>query len=236
MKPLHLVCLPTVLLALAGCQAQTPTPIAEPNSQPVVAGDAAPAAVITAARPGPAATWNGNVEACRTAATPNPASCLIGLMRRDKADAEALAISQRLVDEDNPGFISAWQEHNGIGVATLEFPFRANTNTGTWLVDSQGQIIDVDEDVLPEQAKQQPALQAFFDANPESWPVAPAQAGTNTPLPDGGTRLVYLSPMRECRACETSGELQRGYDFDKQRRFIGAQVLGIEPTDTSGTR
>ena len=58
-------------------------------------------------------------------------------------------------------------------------------------------------------------------------PFAPAQPAGTAPLPDGGVRLLYATPLRGCHACADDGTLTLGYDFDAQRRYIGRQVVQL---------
>ena len=62
-------------------------------------------------------------------------------------------------------FVSAWHEHDGIGVATVAYPFRANTNEGTRLVDAAGKRIDVDAVQLDDTVRADPGVQALLAAH-----------------------------------------------------------------------
>ena len=58
---------------------------------------------------------------------------------------------------------------------------------------------------------------------------APAQSAGATPLENGGIRLLYRTPLRDCHACPDVGQLQIAYDFDAKRNFIGQQVVPATP-------
>ena len=213
-----------LVLALAACQkpqpaAQTPPPAKDVTAQTTGLGEAA-------ARIGPNAVWQGSVEACRNSSTAAD-NCLLQTMRDGGATPAALAAASTLSAQGKPGYVTAWQNVEGIGVATLEFPFRANTNQGTWLVDANGQAIDVDEDVLDDAARASTAYKAFSAKHPDSGPFAPAVASGTKPLPEGGVRLLYSTPLRSCHACADDGQVTIAYDFDSKRSFTGKQLLEL---------
>lgn len=229
MKPLPAVAAPLLLvLSVTACQKQpaAPADTARPRD---VAGqttglggnDAAPLRIDASA------VWSGSTDACRSDAPPGGGDCVVEAMRGAGATPAAIAAAQRLAAQGDPGYVSAWDDASGVGVATLEFPLRANTNQGTWLVDAGGRTIDVDADVLDGSARAEPALKAFLDAHPDVVPFAPAQAAGTAPLPDGGVRLLYATPLRSCHACADAGTLTLGYDFDTQRRYLGRQVVEV---------
>lgn len=223
MKPAILLTALGLCLSLGACQ-QTGT--APP---PAAASDtiSIPAAIDAAVKPGAAAVWNGSLEACRAGASSPVETCLIDSMRADHASTEAVVIAQRLVADRNPGYMSAWRDQDGVGIATLQYPFRANSNQGIWLIASDGKIVDVDAGLLPDDARQREDVQTFLAAHPDAVPFASAQAAGTAPLPDGGIRLMFTTPMRTCHACATDGSLKTGYDFDAQRRFIGEEVVEL---------
>ena len=136
-------------------------------------------------------------------------------------------LNGRITQEGKPGYVSAWQSSEGVGVATLEFPFRANTNQGTWLVDAAGKTVDVDENVLDESIRSTPEYKAFIDRHPEASLFAPATASGSDALPDGGVRLRYTTPLRSCHACADEGTVTVGYDFDAKRSFKGKQLVEL---------
>ncbi|MDR6993136.1 hypothetical protein [Luteimonas sp. 3794] len=204
-------------------QAATPPPT---PSQADTANDLAAAAegdVVLSAQ----SIWQGDLAACRTGAGAVDA-CLLSTMRASDASPEALAASTRLVALGNPGYVSDWRELEGVGVAEITYPFRANTNQGLWLVDADGRAVDVDHNVLPAGAvRLRGELKPFLDAHPDAMPFAPAQAVGSEPLPGGGVRLRFDVPMRTCHACPDVGKLELGYDFDADRRYEGRSVIAL---------
>lgn len=228
MKPLPVVVPLLLVLSLTACQKHTASPadMAHPHD---VAGQTTGlgSSDATPSRIDAGAVWSGSTDACRSDAPPGGGDCVVEAMRATGATPAAIAAAQRLAAQDNPGYISAWDDQSGVGMATLEFPLRANTNQGTWLVDAEGRTIDVDADVLDDSARAGAQAKAFFDAHPDAAPFAPAQATGTAPLPNGGVRLLYATPLRSCHACADQGTLTLGYDFDAQRRYVGRQVVEV---------
>ncbi len=212
-----------LVLALSACQKPQPAaevlaPAKDVTTQTTGLGE-------EATRIGPDAVWNGSVEACRSSAAGD--ACLLQALRDSGASSAALAAASTLSAQGKPGYVSHWKNVDGVGVATLEFPFRANTNQGTWLVDANGKAIDMDEEVLDDSTRAADSYRAFAAKHPESGPFAPAVNVGSDPLPDGGLRLRYSTPLRSCHACADDGQLVLAYDFDAQRRFVGKQLLQV---------
>ena len=172
------------------------------------------------------AVWRGEPDTCRGDVGPVD-DCLRATMEAAGASPMALAASARMAERGEAGYIARWQTIEGIGVATTEFPFRANTNQGTWLVDAARRISDVDADPLAAADSNHADVVAFRAAHPEALAFAPARLEARTPLDGGGMRLVFVTPMRTCHACADVGTLRVGYDFDDARRFTGRQVISL---------
>ena len=223
MKTLHLTAPLLLALGLAACQ-KPPLPAEMPAAAKDVTTQTTGLSE-EATQIGPHSVWTGSIESCRTDTAAD--NCLLQVMRTGGASAAALTAASTLSAQGKPGYVTAWQNVEGVGVATLEFPFRANTNEGTWLVDSNGHAVDVDEEVLDDAARGSDAYKAFASKHPDSGPFAPALAAGTEALPDGGVRLRYTTPLRNCHACADDGQVTLGYDFDAQRRFVGKQLLEL---------
>ncbi|PJJ96425.1 hypothetical protein CO641_14360 [Lysobacteraceae bacterium NML91-0213] len=220
------------ILLLAACQQAAPGATAEATASdaagpilPPLAEGETPPGDPTPVRLGPEAVWNGTLEHCRREDDAVD-TCLIDAMRANNAPAAAIAASQRLRGRGEVAHVAAWAERDGVGIATIRHPFRANTNQGTWLVDARGRATDVDS--LAESALSVPSIETFRATHPDARLFAPAEFAGRQALPGGSVRFVYATPIRTCRACDTLGHLQVAYDFDGDREFAGQQVLGIE--------
>ncbi|AWH26476.1 hypothetical protein [Stenotrophomonas sp. YAU14D1_LEIMI4_1] len=219
--------LPALGLALlAACQGRPP------EHGAASAGGDAPAAAKAAdgsLRWSEAVVWDGDLNACRQGDIAATRDCLAKAMRDGGASADAVAAAGQLSSAGELAYVTAWHEHDGLGVATVAYPFRANTNEGTRLVDASGKRIDVDAVQLDDALRADPGVQAVLQANPQATPFPPAQAAGTAPLDGGGIRLLYRTPLRDCHACPDVGHLQIGYDFDGQRNFIGQQLVPAAP-------
>ena len=212
----HRLLLLCPLLALAACQ-PTPSPSAQTTTDNA---SATPAATSRWSR---AVSWDGDINACRQGQP--SVQCLQDAMRGGGASPAAIAAAGELSINGELAYVSAWHERDGIGVATVTYPFRANTNQGTLLVDSAGRRIDVDAIPTQDNAAQDPVAQAVLQSHPGAMPFAPAQAAGTAALDQGGVRLLYRTPLRQCHACADVGQLQVAYDFDAKRVFLGRQTI-----------
>jgi hypothetical protein len=172
-----------------------------------------------------AVVWSGDLNSCRQGEASATRECLVQAMRGAGASADAIAAAEQLSSGGELAFVSAWHEQDGIGVATVTYPFRANTNEGTRLIDASGKRIDVDNVQLDDTLRADPGVQALLTTDPQATPFAPAQAAGSAPLDGGGVRLLYRTPLRECHACVDVGTVQIGYDFDAKRNFIAQQAV-----------
>lgn len=171
--------------------------------------------------------WNGDLNTCRKGLDKATRECLRDAMRADGASADAAA--QQLSSDGELVYVSAWHAVDGVGVATIDYPFRANTNQGTRLLDAQGKPMDVDAVKSYESLRADPALKALLEAHPQATAFAPAQSAGASLLESGDPRLLYRTPLRDCHACADVGQLQIGYDFDDKRNFNGEQVIAASP-------
>ncbi len=176
-----------------------------------------------------AVVWDGDLNACRQGENAATRDCLRDAMRAGGASADAITAAEQLSSGGELAYVTAWHENEGLGIATVEYPFRANTNEGTRLVDASGKRIDVDAVQLDDTLRADPAVQELLKANPQATPFAPAQSAGASPLDNGGIRLLYRTPLRDCHACPDVGQLQIAYDFDAKRNFIGQQVVPATP-------
>ncbi len=223
------------LLAAMACTAllvacrQDPTPEPADAAAPAQDAAAAPAsaedAATTALAWGASVAWEGDLDACRQGAEAATRECLLDAMRSGGASADAMTAASQLSSAGELAYVSAWHEQEGIGVATVTWPFRANTNQGTRLIDAKGQRIDVDADPLAGDAAADATVQALAAAHPGAAAFPPAQAAGTSPLEGGGISVLYRTPLRECHACADVAQVQRAYDFDAQRNFMGSRVV-----------
>ncbi|MBT2766835.1 hypothetical protein J7J08_04235 [Stenotrophomonas sp. ISL-67] len=218
-----------VLLFATACQrgADEPSPA---NPDTAAAGAAAASSTEQATanvtlRWSNAVVWSGDLNSCRQGETAATRECLVKAMQAGGASADAVTAAEQLSSAGELAYVTAWHDQDGVGVATVNYPFRANTNEGTRLIDASGKRIDVDNLQLDDTLRADPGVQALLTTDPQATPFAPAQAAGSAPLDGGGVRLLYRTPLRECHACVDVGTVQIGYDFDAKRNFIAQQAV-----------
>lgn len=216
-----------LLLITTACQGDPSAPAPSTPGDATAAASTPPA--DSALRWSHAVVWSGDLNSCRQGEAAATRECLIKAMQAGGASADAVRAAEQLSSGGELAFVTAWHEHDGIGVATVAYPFRANTNEGTRLIDAGGKRIDVDTVQWDDALRADPGVQALLQAHPQATPFAPAQAAGSTSLEGGGVRLLYRTPLRDCHACASAGQLQIGYDFDARRNFIGQQVVPVTP-------
>ncbi|PKV44254.1 hypothetical protein CLU92_1590 [Janthinobacterium sp. 61] len=176
------------------------------------------------------AVWQErSLSACRSEQSHSaPDVCLLRTMQRSGARPQALAAARMLVKANKAGFISAWRPLGKAALATVTYPFRANTNEGSLLIGSDGAAIDVDEDTVREEDRATPAWRAFAAAHPDAVPFAPADFVGSTATDDGGQRLLFSTPLKSCHACADDGALLIAYTVDKAGIVREREILTIK--------
>ena len=175
------------------------------------------------------AVWQErSLSACRSEQSQTaPDVCLLRTMQRSGARPQAIAAATMLVKANKAGFISAWRPLGKAALATVTYPFRANTNEGSLLIGSDGAAIDVDEDAVREEDRATPAWRAFATAHPDAVPFAPADFIGSTATDEGGQRLLFSTPLKSCHACADDGALLVAYTVDKAGIVRERQLLTI---------
>jgi hypothetical protein len=176
------------------------------------------------------AVWQErSLSACRSEqSTTAPDVCLLRTMQRSGARPQAIAAARMLIKANKAGFISAWRPLGKAALATVTYPFRANTNEGTLLIGSDGAAIDVDEDSVREEDRATPAWRAFAAAHPDSVPFAPAEFVGSTATSDGGQSVLFSTPLITCHACAEDGALLVAYTIDKAGIVRERKLLTIK--------
>lgn len=169
-----------------------------------------------------------SLSACRTAQAETADACLLRTMQKHGARPQAIAAAKALAAAGNPGFISAWRPVGKAGIATVTYPFRANTNEGSLLVGSDGTAVDVDADLLRDADRSTDTWRTFASTHPESLPFAPATLVGTTGNGDGGHSLLFSTPLKTCHACATDGSLLVSYSIDKAGVVASRKLLAIK--------
>lgn len=176
------------------------------------------------------AVWTErSLSACRSEeSTTSPEVCLLRTMQRSGARPQAVEAAKMLITAGKPGFISAWQPLGKAAIATVTYPFRANTNEGSLLIGSNGAAIDVDEDTVREEDRDTPAWRAFSAAHPDAVPFAPAQFVGRAHAADGSLLVLFSTPLKSCHACADDGALLVAYEIDQEGIVLERKLLAIK--------
>ncbi|HEY0269422.1 MAG TPA: hypothetical protein VGC10_00360 [Sphingomonas sp.] len=188
----------------------------------------APSPGSQAATPGADAVWTGrDLDACRAGKSAAAIdACLVATMRRTGASAAAIAFTKRLIAKNDSGYISAWREAGPIGIATVTYPFRANTNQGTMLIPATGDPIDADGYDLTAADKARADYRAAQAQHPDAFPVPPGDVAVTSGA-GGGTRILVTTATADCHACAPNGSIVVAYDFDAAGRFLRAGLVMV---------
>jgi hypothetical protein len=174
---------------------------------------------------GPDAVWSGKeVDACRAGKAAEVDACLVATMRRTGVSPAAIAFTRRLIARNNSGYISAWKQAGPIGIATVTYPFRANTNQGTVLIPATGDPIDADGYALTAADKARPDYRAAQAQHPDAFAIPPGDVAVK-PGADGGTRILLTTATADCHACAPNGSIVVAFDFDAAGHFLHAGLV-----------
>ena len=172
------------------------------------------------------AVWSGEgLDTCR-AKTEGVGDCMIEQMRKGGASVGSIAFSQKLVATGDAGYVSAWKQVGPIGVATVTYPFRANTNTATMLVPAAGDPVLADAYELTADDKARADYRAAQAEHPDAFPVPPGEVSFGK-TPAGNLRVLLTTPTAVCHACAAAGSIVVGFDFDAAGHYLGAGVIAV---------
>lgn len=177
---------------------------------------------------GPDAVWSGaGLDVCRARGDARAvADCLVDQMRKGGASAASITFTQKQIAANDPGYVSAWKQAGPVGIATVTYPFRANTNEGTVLVPTAGDPIAVDAYELTAADKARADYRAAQAEHPDAFPVPPGAVST-AKGPNGGVRILVTTQTAVCHACASAGTIIVGYDFDAAGHFLGAGLIAV---------
>ena len=172
------------------------------------------------------AVWSGEgLDTCR-AKTEGVGDCMIEQMRKGGASVGSIAFSQKLVATGDAGYVSAWKQVGPIGVATVTYPFRPNTNTATMLVPAAGDPILADAYELTADDKARADYRAAQAEHPDAFLVPPGEVSFGK-TPAGNLRVLLTTPTAVCHACAAAGSIVVGFDFDAAGHYLGAGVIAV---------
>jgi predicted secreted protein len=158
--------------------------------------------------------------------------CFISSMESSGASPQALAFTR---STGNTAYLRDFREMGRVDVAFVYYPFRANENYGSFLVNGDPPVVDVDDpkyqpkDAFQKDRQYNSLVKEF--PNVSRWPGQ--RSGTGYPLlkklPGNQQRFVVgYRLLNGCHSCERLGNAWFAFDFDGNGKFIGTRLMGID--------
>ncbi|ACT57438.1 hypothetical protein Q7M76_04235 [Candidatus Liberibacter asiaticus] len=178
------------------------------------------------------AVWKGDSETyfqCKRAHEfdENFDNCIITSIKKTGGTQEALRAAQYLEKYLEPGYVSSYRKEALIGIVEVQYPYRANENSGTLLIPTVGShIIDINDSSVHQLYDSSPIAKDFVLRNPGVFPYS-AGHFVKSSHKDGLIELIFSYPLRSCHGCEDIGFMDIAYKFTTKGAFIGRKVFGI---------
>jgi hypothetical protein len=152
-----------------------------------------------------------------------------------KAGAAAAAVDfARLIDE--PGFMTKFKKVGAVDIAFAELPFRANENSGVYLVNGTPRVVNIDDlsSITGPMLEKDPRYTALKKKYPDIGLFTGDRASEGAVRVERlkGGKLRFTIPYRlttGCRACEDVGTASVGFDFGRKGEFEGRKLISVRP-------
>lgn len=170
--------------------------------------------------------------------------CFVSAMRSSGASREAVAFAKSLSDKGY-GYLRDFRGTGNVGIAYVEYAFRANEMEGVFLVNGSPTPLDVDDPSLisPDDLLKNDSYAELLRRYPNLARFPGDRFHTNQPVEKslGGAAQEFdvgYALRDGCHACAAVGELQLAFDFDSTGKFKGARVEQVtsEIRTTARTR
>jgi hypothetical protein len=160
-------------------------------------------------------------------------ACFLKMLGKAGAPAAAVDFA-RLIDE--PGFMTRFKRVGPVDIAYADLPFRANENSGAYLVNGYPGVVKIDD----LSAITAPMLEkdSGYLALKKKYPdiglfIGDRTPGSIQPVRLKGGKIEFIAQFRlttGCRACEDVGTARMGFLFNSKGAFEGRSLLDIHPT------
>lgn len=166
--------------------------------------------------------WQGDASNCLSSDQDD--NCLINQIKAT-GTSEALAAAQYITDKGEVGYIAAYEQVGRIGLATIDYPYRANNNASYLLIPTSGETIDVAN--LAKSITSDERWIEFQQSHPqvEIWDPVTLKSKQTTAE---GTNLIFSYPIKSCRACDDIAVLNLSYQFNPLGEYIETKLLNID--------
>jgi predicted secreted protein len=175
---------------------------------------------------------NTVLSACESAGA-GFGKCFSGQMKAAGASAQALDFTHLIHDT---GYVEALRAIGPVDAALVNYPFRANENSGLFLINGEPPAIDIDDfkSLQQDQMKADAAYSSMSRSHSDAtlWPGD--RSSTDAPLalitPDGSQEFVADYRIQAgCHACAVLGQAFFNFRFDSRGKFEGANFSGFTP-------
>lgn len=187
---------------------------------------------------GPDAVWRpstqvvaGIRQVCDQYSVPKLGVCFSEEMAR-QAKLAAVAFTRSI---HNEGWLDAFRNTGRVGLAYVEYPFRANNNQGCLLVNGSPALLDVDDSERwpREEMKADPAWRELLAAKPNAAIFPGDRAGVRGPVAiqygDGAQQfIVDYTVVDGCHACAVLALAFFGFEFNAKGRLSSVEYLGLQ--------
>jgi predicted secreted protein len=182
-------------------------------------------------KPGPG-IMDGIREKCGSLTGAQFSECFISSMESSGASPQALDFTR---SSGNTAYLRDFRETGKIDVAFVYYPFKANENYGCFFVNGDPPFVDVDDpkyqpkDAFQKDRQYNSLVKEFPQLS--RWPGQRSGAGYPLlkKLPGHGQRFVVgYRLLNGCHSCERLGNAWFAFDFDKNGKFMGTRLMGID--------
>jgi hypothetical protein len=156
----------------------------------------------------------------------NDGQCLMSFMRANGASSDALDFTRLVRGE---GFLAGLKKIGPVDLATVVFPFRANSNEELALVNGDPLFVDVTKSLEQSDFEKEPSFGAVLENHRNAgWEGDVPAFQKVEALPGGGQRFVFSFLVRDgCHACEAVAKGWLAADFGPSAKYRGLQLLGF---------
>ena len=165
----------------------------------------------------------------------NGGDCFISKMIEAGASPSSVEFTKTLINKDLPFcFMKSFQEMGHVDLVMVDCPFMANTMGFTLLVNGNPSIF------LPGNSKyldkidltKNPMYSTIIKKYPHAEIWLDGKLDRTITSADGGQRFIWKHKiLNGCRACEVAGTATVSYDFDKNGKYKGVQLMKLSEED-----
>ena len=160
-------------------------------------------------------------------------NCFLEKMKQSGASQESMNfVRQRAERKEGISWLGEFREIGRVDLGSVEFPFRANTNSAFCLLNGSPSLVSTELgwDALDiTRDSNYPRLKSQYP-NLELWPAG-ADFKSPQAKADGGQRFIFSYILvNGCHACYVGSTAEVAFDFDRNGTFKGTKLLRLVTT------